>query len=156
LPVHDVQELIDFGHFNSERPTGYARFIFRVSSIPEDIYTALPYLDGRPLAVLAGDHAIAQQLPATVTIDALQSFPAQSFDEAAENELIKDYSPRALEVLAGFGPRPVPPPPPPPPISTLRLLFKLLDPRWLVEQLRRLRKQGLRARLAVFKGKLGL
>jgi hypothetical protein len=157
-PVHSVHELIDFGHVDRKRPPGYGRFIFRMATIPQDIGIALPYLDGRPLAVLAGGNAIAQQLPATITIYADCEFPDRTWDEAAENEVIRDYSPGAFKLSTGFGPRPhlhfpsvaaVLP-------SKLQLARKFLNRRWVRAQIEAIRKQGLSARIQVFQRKLGL
>ena len=155
-PVHDVHELLDFGHVNKLGPTGYGRFIFRMSAIPADIGIALPYLDGRPLAVLVGDKGIAQQMSASVTIDVQRDFPERTWDDAAENEIIRDYNPHAFHLSTGFGPRPVAAPNWVPSLGKLHLVRKLLNRRWVVAQVRAVRKQGLKARLQVLKRKLGL
>ncbi len=155
-PVHDVHELIDFGHVNRMGPTGYGRFIFRLSSIPKDINIALPYLDGRPLAVLVGDNAIDQQLPASILINIQQDFPERVWDDAAENEIIQAYSPQAFKLATGFGPGPNPTAMPVPVVSKLWLALNVFNRRWVAAQIRAIRKQGLLARLQVLKGKLGL
>ena len=155
-PVHDVHELIDFGHVNRAGPTGYGRFIFRLGSIPKDINIALPYLDGRSLAVLVGDNAIDQQLPASILINVQQDFPERVWDDAAENEIIHAYSPQAFKLATGFGPRPNPTAMPVPIVSKLRLALNVFNRRWIAAQIRAIRKQGLLARLQVLKGKLGL
>lgn len=155
-PVHDIHEVIDFGHVNGAGPTGYGRFIFRVGAIPKDISIALPYLDGRPLAVLAGDNTIDQQLPASILIDVKQGFPDRTWDDAAENEIIRDYSPGAFKLATGFGPRPVAAAMWAPAISKLQLARKVLNRRWVTAQIQAIRKQGLSARLQTLKRKLGL
>ncbi|MES2832652.1 MAG: glycosyltransferase family 1 protein [Pseudomonadota bacterium] len=160
-PVHAVHELIDFGHVDRAGPPGYGRFIFRMAGIPDDIHIALPYLDGRPLAVLAGGKTIDQQLPATVTIDLATEFPARTWDEAAENEVIRSFSPDAFKLATGFGPRP-----------QIRCAAhaqggtgdmtigqfgrKLFNRRWVGVQVDAIRKQGLAKRMQVFRRKLGL
>lgn len=153
-PVHSVHELIDFGHVDRAAPPGYGRFIFRMATIPPDINIALPYLDGRPLAVLAGGNPIDQQLPASICINVQTEFPPRTWDEAAENEVIYDYCPGAFKLATGFGPRPLTGLP----VSATKLQFarRLLNRRWIKAQIQAIRKQGLPARMQVFKRKLGL
>ena len=157
-PVHSVHELIDFGHVDRAGPPGYGRFIFRMVGIPHDVSIALPYLDGRPFAVLVGGNNIDQQLPASITIDLQQEFPERTWDEAAENEVIRDYSLGAFKLATGFGPRPhshihslaaASP-------SKLYLARKFLNRHWVRAQIEAIRKQGLSARIQVFQRKLGL
>jgi hypothetical protein len=160
-PVHSVHELIDFGHVDRAGPPGYGRFIFRMAAVPSDIATALPYLDGRPLAVLVGGNAIDQQLSASITIDLRQEFPERTWDERAENEIIRDYSPGAFNLATGFGPRPLPPSGPvqiqgEQVMTTLQFVSRLFNRRWVRAQLEAIRKQGLSMRMQVFKRKLGL
>lgn len=164
-PIHQVHELVDFGHVDRLCPSGYGRFMFRTAAIREDIALALPYLDGRPLAVLVADHEIEQQLAATIVIDVKQEFPARTWDEAAENEIIRDYSPEAFRLRCGFGPRPHPavatvagepaPQPAALPVSSLsQLARRALNPRWLAMQWRLIRSSGLRSRLQLLKTRL--
>jgi hypothetical protein len=164
-PVHHVNELLDFGHVDRAGPTGLGRFIFRMSKIPKDIEIALPYLDGRPLAVLVGDRPIAQQLSASIVIDLQNEFPERTWDEAAENEVIRDFNPGAFTLSFGFGLRPlpisqavtaIPEPVKLPPLTTLQLVSKVLNPRAIVAQARAIRDYGVMARLRVFKQRLGL
>jgi hypothetical protein len=154
-PIHTVHELIDFGHLNPLGPTGYGRFMFKKSAIPRDIHIALPYLDGRPLAVLVGSNKIHFQSPATVTIDLTEKFPGQTDDGVAETEIIRDFSPEALTLSAGFymnvTPQVVAP------VASLqntKLSRLLVNPAWLKAQLHAVRVHGLKARLSVLKGKL--
>ena len=155
--IHDVHELIDFGHVNAEGPPGYGRFIFRSAAIQADIGIALPYLDGRPLAVMVGRKTIAQQLAASVVIDVKDAYPKRTWNDAAENEIIHDYSPGAMKISTGFGPRPeVGPFRAPSAIGKLQKLAGMMNRRWIKAQITALKKQGLRARLKVLKRKLGL
>lgn len=160
-PMHSVHELIDFGHVNRLGPPGYGRFLFRMAAIPSDIHIALPYLDGRPLAVLAGGNRIGQQLTASVTIDLLNEFPERTWDEAAENEVIRDFSPDAFRLATGFGPRPMahhmaPGTGEPPRMTAGQFVRRLLNRRWVGLQVQAIRKHGLSNRLQVFKRKFGL
>lgn len=156
MPVHSVHELIDFGHVDRAGPPGYGRFIFRMAAIPNDIGIALPYLDGRPFAVMAGNHAIDQQLPASITINMQREFPERTWDEAAENEVIRDYSPGAFKLATGFGPRPLASQPVAQGENAWQFASKLFNRRWVRAQIDAIRKQGLTMRMQVFKRKLGL
>lgn len=164
-PIHHVHELIDFGHVDRLGPPGYGRFLFRTSAVREDIALALPYLDGRPLAVLVADNIVEQQLAATIVIDVEQEFPSRTWDESAENEVIRDYAPEAFRHRCGFGLRPLPaaarvgdvPAPQPaavPVTSLLQLFRRSLNPRWLATQWRIIRRSGLRSRLQLLKVRL--
>lgn len=162
--VHGVHELIDFGHVNRDSPTGLGRFIFRLSSIPKDIEIALPYLDGRPLAVLIGGKKIDQQLAATIQIDLQHEFPERTWNDTAENEIIRDFDAGAFNLRFGFGPRPekeiktqiVPPPQNTQPITLLQLIGRLLNPYAIAAQIRAVRQFGLRNRFLAVKTRLGL
>lgn len=159
-PVHAAHEIIDFGHVNRAGPPGYGRFIFRMAGISSDIHIALPYLDGRPLAVLVGEKIIDQQLPATVSIDLATEFPPRMWDEAAENEVIRGYSPDAFRLATGFGPRPQPHHAAAvaggADMSITQFGRKLFNRRWVGVQVEAIRKQGLAKRMQVFRRKLGL
>jgi hypothetical protein len=162
-PVRGVHECIDFGHVDRNGPPGYGRFIFRLASIPKDIDCALPYLDGRPLAVLVGGNVIAQQLQASITINLQTEFPERTWNEAAENSVIRAYSPTVFNVATGFGPprlpaqaiahAPASTPPPSEPVPSGR--NKFLSPFWIWKQLRAIQKEGLRARMKILKLNLG-
>jgi hypothetical protein len=157
LPVHNVHELIDFGHVNPAGPTGYGRFIFRLSSLPKDINIALTFLHGNPLAVLVGNKVIDQQLQASILIDLDHCLPQGTFNQAEEYEIIHSYSPLALEISTGFGPRPVNSTAMQAPTDgSLKLFLKVFNPQWVIAQIRAIRKEGLSARLKVLKRKLGL
>ncbi len=154
-PVHSIHELIDFGHVDRAGPPGYGRFIFRISAIPQDIDIALPYLDGRPLAVLVGSHVINQQLPASIIIDLQTEFPERTWSDAAENEIIRDYSASAFKVAVGFGPRIINQQASAASTATmLQLVKRHLNRRWIQAQIGALRKQGMSARIRALKKRL--
>lgn len=154
--VHTVHELIDFGHVNRDGPPGYGRFIIRMSTIGENYKCALPYMDGRPMAILVGENTVSQQMPATIFIDIQREFPERVWDDAVENQIIQDYSPGAFKISGGFTPiihhhsQ----------VSTAAPnlnFFKLFtNRRWIKSQIQAIRTQGLSARLMVFKRKVGL
>jgi hypothetical protein len=158
-PIHGVHEVLDFGHFNPAGPTGYARFLFRLSDLPRDLHLALPYLDGRPLAVLLGKQQVRQLAAATLTIYLRTPFPNRRMNESVENAIIWEYAPQALRISAGFlAPPPMPAPVTvaPPEFTLLNLLRMLGNPSWLKAQLIAIRAKGLRARVGVLCRKLGL
>jgi len=154
-PIHSVHELIDFGHFDRKGPSGYGRFIFRMAAIPQDIGIALPYLNDRPLAVLVGNNRIDQQMPASITIRLEEGSPSCTWNEAAENEVIRDYSPGVFNVASGFGPRPVAVLPTSA-MSQAQQFPKMFSCRWIKAHIIALRKEGLLARIQAFKQKLAL
>lgn len=158
--VRSVHECIDFGHVDRNGPPGYGRFIFRLASIPKDIDCALPYLDGRPLAVLVGGNVIDQQLQASITINLREEFPERTWNEVAENAVISAYSPAVFTVATGFGPprSAAPafaqaPAPSSEPVPHGRRRF--LSSSWIWKQLLAVQKEGLRARLKILKLNLG-
>ena len=157
--IRSVHELIDFGHVNRMGPPGYGRFIFRANAIPADVNTALPYLDGRPLAVLVGDHGVSQQLPASIVIDLRSDFPERTWDEVAENEIIRDYCPDAFALATGFGQRKAWPQLPVTSAgilstSVLHLVLKRFNRHWVRAQIHALRTQGLPMRLQALRRRL--
>jgi len=150
--VHSVNELIDFGHVDRKGPPGYGRFIFRMATIPQDIGIALPYLDGRSLAVLVGGNAISQQLPATITIYTDCEFPDHTWDESAENEVIRDYSPGAFKLATGFGPRPLTVQQPfAPTMTMLQLARRLFNRRWVNAQVVAIKNRGCQRVCKIFR-----
>jgi hypothetical protein len=157
-PVHSVHELLDFGFVNPQGPTGYGRFIFRTAAIPHDISSALPHLHGRPLAVLLGNHALAQQMQASIRIYLQHEFPARTWDEAAETAIIRDYSIEALRLRFGFGPRPQRQAFEQPAVQTMsvgQVMRLFLSMRFVRAQVWALFNQGPRARWSVLRRKMG-
>ena len=158
-PIHDVNELLDFGHVDLASPPGLGRFIFRRASLPQDLHMVLPYLRGRPLVALVDARPIAQQLQATILIDTQKPYPPREWDDAAENEILQDYIRAPLSMYFGYGPSPKPIVVAPStvvdltPAAPRRILdlmkFVLKNPRWVKVQLQLIRKEGLRRRLRV-------
>jgi hypothetical protein len=160
-PIHDVNELLDFGHVDPASPPGLGRFIFRRTSLPQDLHMALPYLRGRPLVALVNASPIAQQLQASIVIDTQNPYPPREWDDAAENEILQDYTHAPLGMHFGHGPRPKPiaaapaPAAEPLPIPPERIgvfdfaRFALKNPRWIKAQLQLISKEGLGRRLRV-------
>ncbi|MBU1337215.1 MAG: glycosyltransferase [Alphaproteobacteria bacterium] len=141
--VNGVHEIIDFGHVDRAGPPGYGRFIFRMAAIPDDIDVALPYLHGRPLAVLVGDHKVAQLLAASIAIDLEEEYPARAWNDDSESDVIRAYSPGALTVATGA----MTPELYVPAVVSKRQLVRLLGNRnWLRAQVGALRKEGFTAR----------
>ena len=153
-PVHSVHERIDFSQFNPAFPIGFARFIYRFSALPEDLNLALPYLDRKTMAVLAGDNIITQELPSTVIIDLTNEFPSGPWDEGKENNLIASFSPNAFAISTGHEIILPPLTPAPTQIVMASHIIKQLSWNWIVAQANALRRHGLSARLEVLKRKL--
>jgi hypothetical protein len=154
LPVHGVNDRIDFRQLNPAAPIGYARFIFRLSALPADLGLALPYLDRKAMAVLVGDSTIIQELPSTVIIDIANEFPRGHWDEGQENNLISSFSPAAFVLSTGHEiilPSLVAPAAPTPMISGIT---KRMSWGWVVAQGRALRRQGVAARLGALNRKI--
>lgn len=141
-------ETIDFRQLNQLFPIGYGRFIFRLSTLENDIDLALPYLDRKTMAVLIGENTLCQEIPATLLINVDIPFPTDNWDEGQENELISSYCPTVFSVLSGHE---IKLPHLSHPHINLRGADKYI--KWIINQIHRLRKQGLVARLYVMKQK---
>ena len=150
-PINSVHEIIDFGHVDRAGPPGYGRFIFRMAAIPDDIDMALPYLHGRPLAVLVGDHKLAQLLAAGIAIDLEEEYPARAWNDDSESDVIRAYSPGAFTVATGAM---TPEPHVPAVVSKRQLIGLLRNRHWISAQIAALKKQGFMARLSVLQRKL--
>ena len=154
LPINQIYEKIDFSKYVDAYPTGYGRFIFRVSAIPEDINIALPYLDGKAMAVLVGDNIITQEIPSTVMVDVVNTFFPEIWNEDQENNLIASYCSNAFVISTGHeiiipliytGNLA---------ISNDRKLIKRFSLNWMRFQVVALRKDGVSSRFKVLKLKL--
>jgi hypothetical protein len=154
--ANSIHEVLDFAWFNIKGPTGFGRFIFRLNAIPNDVGVALRYLDHRCIAVLIGDNVIAQQLPVTMDIHIGVPFPTGSHDETAETAIIRDYSPRVLNLVAGLHAvaSPVAAVPQAPSRGSSLRLRKFLNWRWLSSHWNLLRAQGFKSRFQVLRRKL--
>jgi len=157
-PVHGVHEKIDFRQLDPYAPIGYARFIFRVSALPDDLNLALPYVDRKAMAILVGECGIAPEIPSTVLLYVDHEFPSGPWDEGQENELISSFCPAAFAISTGHE-IVLPPLQPPLQLTAVAargywLIIKLLRWRWIVAQARLLRKHGVGARFEVLKRKL--
>jgi hypothetical protein len=153
LRVNSVHEVIDFGHVDREGPPGYGRFLFRCSAIPADLDSAIPYLEGRPLALLFEDGPVKQLLPATINIDLRTEFPPCTWNNVTENDIIRTYSPKAFEVArgvlySGVHRSEV--------ASKRELLSLFRNRRWIQAQVHALKTQGIWARWNAFRRKVAL
>jgi hypothetical protein len=152
-PTRGVHERVDFLRMDPSAPIGYARFMFRVLALPDDLDLALPYLDRKAMAILVGEAGISAETPATVLLDAPHQFPSGPWDEVQENELVSSFCPAAFAVSTGheIGP------PPSRPTKAEAIGFwavRLLSWRWLQAQAKLVRQHGLATRLQVLKRKL--
>lgn len=151
-PVHTVSEHIEFGHLNPATPIGFARFIFRVSGLPDDLRIILPYLYRKPLAAMLGESRLQQEIPSTVIIDAVQEFPRGPWNEGMENEILGDYSLKSFAVYRGcirdlpsLAPHPVP---------VVTTPMTRYSSRWFKYQMTVLREKGVFSRVGVLKERL--
>lgn len=158
-PVHGVQERIDFRQLDPCAPIGYARFIFRISALPDDLNLALPYLDRKAMAILVGECGISPEIPSTVLLYVDHKFPSGPWDEGQENELISSFCPAAFAISTGH--EIILPPLTAPPTAIdmachiiKRLSWKRLNWNWMLAQVSSLRRDGLLARIDVLKRKL--
>ncbi len=152
--VHAVNELLDFGHVDRLAPPGYGRFIFRINKIPDDAIVALKTLDGRPIAALIGKNQLLQQFQATIEIEIKNEFPERTWDEAAENLIIKSYCPEVMQIFFGINPRPIDGAYLPPKLSLRQFWLKFVNVFWLKGQIKALKREGFVKRLGVLKRKL--
>jgi len=90
---HDVHFDVDFTHQRANAPNGFSRFLFRVSSFPQQLDIALRHLDKKALAVLLADGQITREPRCTVVVDIQKEFPSRSGNEAAEISVIEDFDP---------------------------------------------------------------
>jgi hypothetical protein len=153
-PIHGIHERIDFSKLNQLLTIGYARFIFRVSALPNDLNLALPYLDRKVMAILIGNNSITQEIPSTVIIDVITEFPSGTWDEGHENNLIASFSPNAFAISTGHE------------IILPQLVsnspeagmsckeIKRLSWEWIVIQATLMRRDGLMVRIKELKRKL--
>jgi hypothetical protein len=154
-PIHGVHERIDFCELSLAYPIGYARFIFRVSALPNDLSLALPYLDRKAMAVLVGDNTITQEIPSTVMIEVANEFPSGLWDEGKENELISSFCPSVFTLSTGHEIiLPQPAAPQPLAVYMVDKIIKRLNRNWILAQISSLRRDGLSARIDVLKRKL--
>lgn len=100
-PVQSVHERIDFRSYNQAAPTGFARFMFRMSMLPQDAAIALPHLHKKALAVLVNDK-VTREIPSTVVVDVEEEFPKGVFEEHKENAVIGDFAASAFLIKNGL------------------------------------------------------
>lgn len=151
-PIRGIHEKIDFRQIDPATPIGYARFIFRISKLPDDLHLALPYLDRKAVAILVGEDGISQEIPSTVVIDIKNEFPSGIWDEGQENELISSFSPAVFTISTGYE------------IILPTLSYAARAPGlprritrivcWIVTQTRAAHRHGLTARIAALRRKL--
>ena len=153
-PVHGVHEKIDFRQLDPCAPIGYARFIFRVSALPNDLNLALPYLDRKAMAILVGECGISSEIPSTVMLYVDHEFPSGPWDEGQENNLISSFAPNAFAISTGHEIILPPLTAPSTAIDMARHIIKRLSWNWIVAQASALHRDGLVVRINVLKRKL--
>ena len=153
LPIRQVYERINFTKLDDDYPIGHARFIFRVSALPKDLNIALSYLDRKAMAVLVGDNTLIQEIPSTVEVDVVPSFPVGSWDEGQENNLIASFCPNVFNILTGHEIT-LPNLADPSVISNATKLTRRISWGWIRSQVNALQRDGFLVRFKVLKSKL--
>jgi len=148
--IHAIFEKIDFQVYDKEFPFSFGRFIFRSTSIPKDLKIALPYLHKKTIAALVGDAKIFQVIPSTIVINTTHEFPNGDWNEAHENEVLKDFTDcLSFRVYNGKNYSSPCIAPQVSLIGTVKRGFK-----WISGQIYALRKQGIISRVQAAKKKL--
>jgi len=100
--VVQVHDLIDFGHVDANAPNGLGRFMFRRSTLPKNYETCLPFLDGRALACFyQKDRVRIHPLP-SIKIDLETEYPPRTWNEAYENEVLREFDSQIFKIHTGF------------------------------------------------------
>jgi hypothetical protein len=95
---HDLHEELDYISYATNRPLGYGRFLFRLSALPQNIHSALRYVDVKAIALLvaAAPSRIASRR-ASIISDIQSSFNVDRQPNLqVEFEVMRDYSPSLL------------------------------------------------------------
>ncbi len=92
---HDLQEELDYVGYTAHRPLGFGRFLFRRSAFAEHLFSALPYLDVKAMALLV---AVASERTssrrASIRSDIQSAFNlSHQPNFQFEHEVIRDYLP---------------------------------------------------------------
>ncbi len=95
---HDLQEELDYVGYTAHRPLGYGRFLFRRSAFADHLFSALPYLDVKAIALLvAASTQRTSSKRASIRSDIQSDFnlshqPNLQF----EHEVMRDYLPSLI------------------------------------------------------------
>jgi hypothetical protein len=111
--IHDLKDrevvrahdLIDFGHVDANAPNGMGRFMFRRSMLPKDYATCLPFLDGRALACFYQKERFRIHPLPSIKVDLQPEYPPRTWNEAYENEVLREFDPQIFKLHLGFTPR---------------------------------------------------
>lgn len=152
--VHEINELLDFGHVDRLGPPGCGRFIFKLNKVSGDASRVLRTLDGRPLAALIGTNQLFQQFQATIEIDIHKEFPLRIWNEFGENLILKTTFPESMNIFFGINPQPAEGAYQAPKLTLYKLWLKFFNVFWIRAQLKALKREGLARRLKVLKRKL--
>ncbi len=96
---HDLHEELDYISYATNRPLGYGRFLFRLSALPQNIHSALRYVDVKAIALLVAARAPARtpSRRATIISDIQSSFNVDRQPNLqVEFEVMRDYCPTIL------------------------------------------------------------
>ena len=100
--VVQVHDLIDFGHVDFKAPNGLGRFMFRRSVLPKNYETCLPFLDGRALACFYQKDRVRIHPLASIKVELQPEYPPRTWNEAYENEVLREFDPQIFKIHIGF------------------------------------------------------
>jgi hypothetical protein len=100
--VVQVSDLINFGHVDDKAPNGLGRFMFRRSMLPKNYGTCLPFLDGRALACFYQKDRVRIHPLASIKVDLETEYPPRNWNEAYENEVLREFDPQIFKIHTGF------------------------------------------------------
>lgn len=100
--VIGVHDLIDFGHVDITAPSGLGRFMFRRSMLPKNYETCLPFLDGRALACFYQKERFRIHPLPSIKVDLQTEYPPRTWNEAYENEVLREFDPQIFKIHLGF------------------------------------------------------
>jgi hypothetical protein len=100
--VIGVHDLIDFGHLDITTPSGLGRFMFRRSMLPKNYETCLPFLDGRALACFYQKERFRIHPLPSIKVDLQTEYPPRTWNEAYENEVLREFDPQIFKIHIGW------------------------------------------------------
>jgi hypothetical protein len=87
---------------DDKAPNGLGRFMFRRSMLPKNYGTCLPFLDGRALACFYQKDRVRIHPLASIKVDLETEYPPRNWNEAYENEVLREFDPQIFKIHTGF------------------------------------------------------
>ena len=161
--TRDAHSAIDVFSYNCNNSLGFGRFMFRTSSIRDDIHCAMKFIHSRPLAVLIGDNDVNVVPLATVTRCDTIEFMNQSIAVENENLILNEYlnNPNIVNIVQDVfknsraSPSNIHCSVPNCNYVTISGLFRrLTNYEWVKEQIQAVSRDGVRARFSLLLSRL--